>query len=1284
MKPCTARGRGAAVAGLAVTTLTAAAIAGASAPDAQERAPGLRPAGAAADDVTLVTGDRVHVAPAGGKQAITVTAAKGPRPRFWVRQRGDDVYVIPEDVATLVPDRLDPALFNVTRLAEQGYANRPLPLIVAYERGAPAAPPGTTKTRELESIRAVAVDAPPARAEVLGRAMEQLANRRSGPDALAGVEKIWLDERVEAELDESVPQIGAPAAWDAGFDGAGVSVAVLDTGVDAGHPDLAGAVTSSRNFTEDPDPADLLGHGTHVASIIASRDARLRGVAPGAEVVSGKVLDRDGFGYASWVIDGMEWAAAEQRADVVNMSLGFPSDTFEGGPVAEAVERLSATSGALFVVAAGNAGCDRCIGSPGIAERALTVGAVDDDDVLAEFSSHGPVGDSYLIKPDLTAPGVGIAAAQAAGTSLGDPVDATHMRLSGTSMAAPHVAGAAALLLDARPGSTGEQVKAALMSTATPAEGTSVFAQGAGRVDVARAVGGQVVAETGSIGFGAFAFPHDGRDPVVRSVTYRNRGSAPATLQLEVAAADEAGAPVLAGGLTTGAASVTVPPDGTAAVDVVLHTALPAAGRYTGSLLARTAGGQTLRTLLSFALEEEKFDLKVKGIGRDGRTTFGGFDVVDVEDSTRLSAQRFTPGEAGPCTGDEWGSAPCVRVPRGTYSVMGVMFTMPAHAPSGEQQRTALNSALVGTPEIAVTRDTEIELDARRAREVTVETPEPDARANLGGALELVYHREPERGPALNQGILQGPGSQLEEKFFVQPTEPVEHGSFASYTRMRLEEPAIDLDVVDQPRVPLEPYYYDPVWHSDNSWQYPQFEGRRTLRLVDAGTGTAKELAGLRLGNAIALVRRSDAISVPDQAANAAAAGAELLVVYNDRPGLNGEPGETGVRLALPAVRLSGTEGAALLRRLDRGPVSVRATGVPASPYRYDLVLVDEDRIPSDPHHVFRTSDLARVDMHYHRQLDAPMTFSETSYAFQPWQDASWSQLLPLLGAPRVKREYLSTPPGTRWMHAISTPEEPYNHIWPQPEEQTVRLANSELREYAPGERREVSWLEGPIGPGLDPRQPLQRAGGLMRVAMAGLVDAEGNHGAAWTGGIEDGLKTGFKMFEDGGLIAETESLASGTLDVANRPAEYRIEYDVDNHTPWARLSTDTRGVWTFASAPDGDAIVTPPIVTLDWDVALDLDNRLKSDGAHELSVRVGHQPGAPQIAIDRLELEVSYDDGTTWRRPEALRREDGARWVAELRPPRAARFVSLRARAADAEGNSVFQRIVRAYGVKR
>ena len=260
----------------------------------------------------------------------------------------------------------------------------------------------------------------------------------------------------------------------------------------------------------------------------------------------------------------MEWAAGEVGADIVNMSLSADPTAYGGALVAQAVEDLTATYGTLFVVAAGNNGCDACVQTPGIAPSALTVGAVDRTDQLADFSSRGPAPVTHALKPDLTAPGVGIVAARAAEGRLGG--EGPYLELSGTSMATPHVAGAAALLAQARPDLTAAELKGALMSTAAPTPGLTVYEQGAGRVDVGRLMASPVLAVPGSLDFGVVERTDDA--PAARlTVTYRNVSDEPVTLDL-AAQLGENGAELV----TVEPARLTIPAGGTGSARVSLDS----------------------------------------------------------------------------------------------------------------------------------------------------------------------------------------------------------------------------------------------------------------------------------------------------------------------------------------------------------------------------------------------------------------------------------------------------------------------------------------------------------------------------------------------------------------------------------------------------------------------------------------------------------------------------------------------------------------------------------------
>lgn len=302
------------------------------------------------------------------------------------------------------------------------------------------------------------------------------------------IEYIWLDEEIRTCLDRSLPAIGVPAVWAGGYRGMGIKIAIVDTGIDRAHPDFSGRIMAGASFL-DGDFQDDNGHGTHVASTAAGSGAaqenRYVGVAPEASLYVARVLDRNGSGSMSGVMAGVEWAV-DQGVHVINLSLGG-SGSSDGQDALSVTCNAAVARGIVVCVAAGNAGPGaRSIGSPGAAADVITVGAADRSDRVANFSSRGPTADGRT-KPDICFPGTDIVAARASGTSMGSPVNAQYTSASGTSMATPHAAGLAALLLQAKPGATPVQIKQALMSTALDM-GSDANAQGAGRAQAERAL----------------------------------------------------------------------------------------------------------------------------------------------------------------------------------------------------------------------------------------------------------------------------------------------------------------------------------------------------------------------------------------------------------------------------------------------------------------------------------------------------------------------------------------------------------------------------------------------------------------------------------------------------------------------------------------------------------------------------------------------------------------------------------------------------------------------------
>ncbi|MER7760904.1 S8 family serine peptidase [Streptomyces sp. NPDC097619] len=673
--------------------------------------------------VTLVTGDRVVVdakgravglEPAAGRQGIPVS----------VQRRDGHTSVVPLDAQRLIAEgRLDARLFDVTELSKEAYRARDgrLQLIVGYQGAAPAARSAlraaddTRIGRTFPSLGAEAVSATPSGAAAVWEALTEGGGERR--TLAAGIAKVWLDGIRTASLDKSTKQIGADKAWAAGYTGKGVKIAVLDTGVDATHPDLSTQVVAAKNFTPAPDAKDRFGHGTHVASIAAGTGAKsggkFKGVAPGAKLLNGKVLDDNGSGDDSGILAGIEWAVA-QGADIVNLSLGGP-DGPDLDVLESAVNKISADKGVLFAIAAGNSGPGaRSVGSPGSAEAALTVGAVDDKDKLAEFSSRGPrIGDGG-IKPDVTAPGVDTTAAAAPGSVIEREVGQNppgYLTISGTSMATPHVAGAAALLKQQHPSWKGAQLKGVLTASTKPGKYTA-FEQGSGRIAVDKAIKQTLVADPVSLGFGVQQWPHQDDKPVTKNLVYRNLGTTAVTLDLAVAAYGPDGKAAPAGFFGLGKKKVTVPAKGTAKVPLTVDTRLGGDrnGAYSGFVTA-TGGGQTVRTAAAVDREIESYDLTLKFIGADGKPSksYRGSVLGLSGEALGTSADVYgTPGGA------------TLRVPKGGYVLDSVVIQPGAR--EGQETYHWINQ-----PKLTVNGKTTVTVDARKTKPVKVAIPSKKA-----------------------------------------------------------------------------------------------------------------------------------------------------------------------------------------------------------------------------------------------------------------------------------------------------------------------------------------------------------------------------------------------------------------------------------------------------------------------------------------------------------------------------------------------------------------------------
>ena len=496
------------------------------------------------------------------------------------------------------------------------------------------------------------------------------------------IEKIEYVKRVtpnhlnELHLMDAAPLINATLAWQLidsnglSVTGRGIKIAIIDTGVNYTHPDLGGCtqeqflamqctkVIGGYDFSDnDDDPMDYQGHGTHVASTAAGRGA-LFGIAPDAQIVAYKVFP--------WATDDVIISAIERAVDpnqdgdfsdhydIISMSLGYMGGTPDD-PVPKAADE-AADAGVVVVVSAGNSGpWSQSIGCPGCARKVITVGATYKKDYeefrsdilpkqnqITYFSSRGPVvwtnssGQQAMTKPDVVAPGAIICAArhdeifpEGEHKYYYPCMDESHVQLAGTSMSAPIVSGAAALIKQAHPDWSPEQIKTALKSTATDL-GYDENTQGAGLINVTKAVGMEQDISISPEILYLDDIPTSKLWSETRAFTMKNSGSEPATFALSA----DTGSQWIS--VRFSMDSVAVEPGSEQTFELTLtadNDRLPSRAFYNGKIIAESAT-QTIVTRIKdrISVEPGKVDFGIYLPDRDSWNSTAAVAIRNIRE----------------------------------------------------------------------------------------------------------------------------------------------------------------------------------------------------------------------------------------------------------------------------------------------------------------------------------------------------------------------------------------------------------------------------------------------------------------------------------------------------------------------------------------------------------------------------------------------------------------------------------------------------------------------------
>ncbi|WP_432181569.1 S8 family serine peptidase [Streptomyces sp. NBC_00063] len=1188
--------------------------------------------------LTLVTGDKLQVTTdAKSKLNVVALPERGrPAPVLNVEQSNDgDLHVTPESAEPLIAaNRLDPDLFNVTKLLKYGYDDKKtsaIPLIATYGKSTKSTkdlrtPEGAEKVHRIGHLHTATFRTQKAKADEVFDDLQA-----TGTTLADGMTKLWLDKPVKAaDVDWNVSRIGAPDAWVKGLDGKGVSVAVLDTGIDATHPDLAGKIKKTENFTDEPSVADGFGHGTHVAATIAgsgaASDGQHSGVAPGADLYIGKVLNSKGSGTDSDVLAGMDWAA-HSGAKIVSMSLGGGAGADGTDPLSQAVNQLSEETGTLFVIAAGNSGRSGTdtVGAPGAAADALTVGAVDSDGKIADFSSRGPLKDGRL-KPDVTAPGVGIISARAAGTSMPTsiPVGELYTQVSGTSMATPHVAGSAAIVAQAHPDWTGQQIKAALAGTAEPGQ-EAVTTDGTGEIRVQKAIAPPVVAQSAALTYPVV--PNEQTDKINRELTYTNSTDSPVTLNLK-ADFTFGGAPAADGIFTLSDAQLTIPAKGTATATLTFDPAKAAVGRYTGVVTATGDGGVSVRTLAGVAKDIPRTTIELPVTRHNGSHDGIGGEIT-VFGLDRTAASTVTKYPITP------GVQPKISVPRGRYLIMAHLLGYNSSGTVVERDLlgdTAVNAYNGGTVTVP--------LDASKARKVEMRGEKPgEVRYREFGIYRSYFNTDGSLRLFSSRYLVP---DQWREDLYIGAMSGKGNGFFTWSERSVWYRQDTEAEIVGGGEFDPQPV-----------WQSPAARGEHRYRVVPVGKATAADIAGKDLKGAIVLVDRIPDTTYASQTAALKAAGAAAVLLAGPDGSLYAD---MQFASALPAYTVTKTEA----DRLRRSGTEVDIDYNPDSPYLYDLVLGGQDSSTDKVTVTAKDEDMARVDAEYNSTSGTKMfgDIARQGAYGNVNREGAYAEQIQL---PMKRTEYLM--PGIQFTRLLlpldSTP---------------APFAFQTNVNPAAGDVSHESWLKPGIAPFVGNGVLYRRFATQLGLNARTWGDSSGKH---YGQPIPAADVVGIKWYRNGELQDTAAGFEIHALNISSEEADYRLETDVkrENQARWA-YSTHMNTAWTFKAS----STLTPDLPAPRYDIPTDGYGKLRGGKSTTFTLATGKNPKSAEVSF-------SYDGGTTWKKADSVTQRADGTWAVTLHLPKAKDVedgkASMRLEAANTAGDTVTQTITDAFGVK-
>ena len=774
-------------------------------------------------------------------------------------------------------------------------------------------------------------------------------------------------------------------------------------------------------------------------------------------------------------------------------------------------------------------------------------------------------------------------------------------------------------------------------------------------VDVAGAVDATVVA-SGSGDFGMLSWGET-PEPAVRTIEYTNRSGAEVVVDLEASLTDTT--PVAGGEvtpmsaveasdvLTVDAEELVIPAGETRSVTLTADpTKVPAGAQLSGALVASVDGDAVTRTALGIIAEAERYDLTVTATDFDGNplSTYGWIWNA----ATGWYTSFFVDGET------------TMRLPAGLYSVMSFMDV----SRDADTQVTAL----VGDPDVVLDGAATVAFDARATKRVTVDVGEDDLEATVR---RMDYRVDGFSGSALAPVWI--------DELYAQPMDAPEAESFDFTTRWRLQQPTLEL-TAGKERLDLIVQVGSTL-----------LDGGIRARAVDVGTGSAEEFAAVDVRGKVAVATRSDVVSASARAANAAAAGAAMLIVANDADGELSEwvgSDDYVTDVAIPVAAISGVQGRRLLAAIAAKPVTVTGEGVVDADEIYDIARYSDGSVPDRLD--YRPKNLARIDTTYHGERGD--TVGEFRYDFVPGlEHASGFAMRTARGIER-----------TEWVNTDQIE-------WYQ--DATVIDVGWQVRDvqraYTPGQKVETSYFGSIVRPYVGPGYwAPHRSGQGAQVNLPSWADGgEPEHTGAFDvfSGTDDRAQL-TEVYVDGELAASTAYQAASVWGIPDGESEWRVVNTATHDGSHLASSTRTQTEWTFRSTGSSTEYLSQllPMLQAYYDVELDESGRVgagrKSGAPVGIDLEIGHVLGAAgSAAVEGATLEARVAGGD-WKKvglkvtsadvtadevelesdfPEG--RDLVTAYAGGIRVPDAGAWIDLRVTATDAAGNTLSQEIERA-----